>query len=213
MEYQDKLERNKMKRKIMSKLKYFLDKKGQGLLETIIALGVIVSGIVGMLSLAISNQASSAESAERLIASHLAREGIEVIRNKRDNNWFVGAVWDSGLKSGTNYSATLLFSISTNVWSLDFTPNAINHNYCRLWRQGGVYFQSTLLAPSGALLTPYRRIVFLDEICKDKTVASSGSSCPGLNPKIGIRVQSVVEWDSRGKTIQIVAEEHLFNWR
>jgi len=187
---------------------------GQGLLETIIALGIIVSGIVGMLSLTISNQASSVEAADRLIAVHLAREGIEFARNMRDSNWIARAVWDTGLENGSDYTATPLFDITTNTWTLDFTPDAISHIYARLWRTGGVYFQSTLDPVEGATLTNYKRLLQFDEICQDKTVSSSGTACTaGVNPKIGIRVQSIVEWESKGNTRQIVLEERLFNWR
>lgn len=186
---------------------------GQGLLETIISLGIIVSGVVGMLTLTLSNQTGSVESAERLIATHLAREGVEVVRNFRDSNWLPRGIWDENLENGTDYSVVLLFDVSANSWSLDFTPGNFLHDYTRLWRQGGVYFQDDQALVAGATLTPYRRLVRLDEICKDKTVVSDGAACGPLNPKIGIRVQSIVQWDSKGSTSQVIAEEQLFNWR
>ncbi|MEK7165012.1 MAG: hypothetical protein AAB779_03640 [Patescibacteria group bacterium] len=190
-----------------------IEQSGQGLLETIISLGIIGSGIIGMLSLTVSNQAASVDSSEQLIAANLAREGMEVARNLRDSNWLFRGVWDQGLKSGTDYTATPLFDKSTNLWALNFTPDSLAHNYARLWREGGVYFQSSSDNPPGAGLTAYRRILQLDEICADKTVVQSGASCPALNPKIGIKVQSIVEWQSKTATQQLVMEEQLFNWR
>ncbi|OGY91190.1 MAG: hypothetical protein A3H70_02490 [Candidatus Komeilibacteria bacterium RIFCSPLOWO2_02_FULL_48_11] len=187
---------------------------GQGLLETTIALGVIVTGIVGMLTLTISNQSSSLESAERLVAANLAREGIEIVRNIRDSNWLPRGAWDQGLESGTDYTAVPLFDKAANVWTLSFTANDLNHREARLWREGGVYFQSTQETPPGAGLTTYRRLLQLDEICQDKSVVVSGSQCnPALNPKIGIKVQSRVQWEAKGNTHQLTAEERLFNWR
>ena len=190
------------------------NKNGQGLLETTIALGVIVTGIVGMLTLTVSNQSASLESAERLIATNLAREGVEIVRNFRDTNWLPRGTWDQGLESGTDYTAAPLFDKTVNTWTLGFTANDLNHNQARLWREGGVYFQSTQETPPGASLTIYRRLLQLDEICQDKSVAVSGAQCnPVANPKIGIKVQSTVQWEAKGNTHQLVAEERLFNWR
>ncbi|MBI4122715.1 MAG: hypothetical protein HY462_01825 [Parcubacteria group bacterium] len=190
-----------------------LNQSGQGLLETIIALGIIVSGIVGMLTLTLSNQSGSIESSERLIATHLAREGVEVVRNMRDSSWIVRGVWDQGLENGTDYSTVPLFDTGANTWSLQFAPNDLAHSYTRLWRQGGVYFQDDQDTVVGATLTDFRRLLRLDEICEDKTVATDGAACPALNPKIGIRLQSIVQWESKGSTSQLIAEEQLFNWR
>lgn len=187
---------------------------GQGLLETTISLGIIITGVVSMMTLTLSNQTSSLESADRLLAANLAREGIEIVRNRRDSNWLPRGVWDQGLESGTDYTAAPLFAAATNIWTLDFTPNDINHNYARVWRASGIYFQSAAAAPPGASLTPYRRLVQMDEICQDKTVVTSGASCNGaINPKIGIRIQSTVEWNAKDETHSLVAEERLFNWR
>jgi len=190
------------------------NKYGQGLLETTIALGVIITGIVGMLTLTVSNQSASVESSDRLQAANLAREGVEIVRNIRDSNWLPRGTWDQGLESGTDYTAAPLFDKTTNVWTLNFTANDISHDHARLWREGGVYFQSTQATPGGASLTAYRRLIQLDEICRDKSVMVSGGACnPAINPKIGIKVQSVVQWEAKGSTHELVVEERLFNWR
>lgn len=190
-----------------------INKRGQGLLETIIALGIITSGLVGMLSLTVSNQTAGGEASDRLIATYLAREGVEIARQMRDNNWLNRLPWDQDLESGLDYTAVTLWDSAANIWTLDFTPEDIAHAYTRVWRGGGLYFQSTQGSPPGATLTFYRRLLQLDEICQDKTVTTSGSACPGPNPKIGIRAQSIVEWDTKGNTHQLVMEERLFNWR
>ena len=65
-------------------------KKGQGLLETIVAIGVILTGLVSVMTLVISNLTGAREAALRYQAVNLAREGIELVRNKRDSNWLAG---------------------------------------------------------------------------------------------------------------------------
>ena len=199
--------------------------KGQGLLEAVIAIGIIVTGIVGTMNLTISNQTSSSDAQERLIAVNLAREGIEVARNIWDTNWLsceiVDSVldcnnWDDSLSSGSDTIAAPLFDPETNSWSIDFTADSISHNQARVWRTNsgdpefiGAMFQSADTTPTNAELTWYRRIIELYSICDDKTVVPS---C-GVDEKIGIRVQSIVSWESRGKLLEIKAEERLFNWR
>lgn len=198
------------------------------MLETIVALGVIISGVVGVMSLTISNQTASSESSERLLAVNLAREGIEVIRNIRDSNWlqceYVSSAlncsdWDEGMMSGADATAVLLFDFENNAWALDFTPDDITHANTRVWRRSsgpvgsyiGTYFQSTEATPANATLSDYRRLLTLNEICADKTV--SLGNCTGGSPKIGIRVQSRVDWEIGGKSNSLTAEERLFNWR
>lgn len=186
---------------------------GQGLLEAIVAITIIGSGLVGVINLALVNKSGSESGEERLLATNLAREGVEIIRNRRDANWLARSAWDSGLYSGTDYTATPFLNVTiTTPWTLNFTPNAITHNYARLWRAGGVYFQSILNPPPGAALTAYRRLLFLDPICQDKTIRTSGAACPGGNPKVGIRVRSQVQWTSKGRH-SLTAEERIFNWR
>lgn len=202
----------------------FNNQTGQGLLETIIALGIIVSGLVGMLGLTISNQSASEDASERLIATNLGREGVEVVRSIRDSNWLsceiaLGALscsnWDAGLVSGTDTTAVPLFDVAANAWSIDFTPDAITHDYARVWRRTsgaavniGAQFQSADATPVDSTLTSYRRLLDIASICSDKTV---GASCAGT--KIGMRVQSTVAWTSRGKDFSLTIEERLFNWR
>lgn len=61
--------------------------KGQGIIEVVVAIAVIVVGLVSIISLVVFNLNVQNYNHDMLIASNLAREGIEVIRSVRDNNW------------------------------------------------------------------------------------------------------------------------------
>ena len=197
------------------------NQSGQGLLEAVIALGIIVTGIVGTMNLTISNQTSSADAQERLIAINLAREGVEIVRNIRDTNWLSCEIlncndWDQGLESGSDVIGVPIFNPSANAWTIDFTADDITHNSARIWRKSsgnpqyiGTLFQSTEQTPADSALTEYKRILEIYSICSDKAPAETCAA----GDKIGMRAQSRVAWESRGKSFEVIAEERLFNWR
>lgn len=209
--------------------------QGQGLLELIVAMGIIVSGLVGTLSLTISNQTASQDSADRLVATNIAREGIEVIRNMRDSNWLNCYVdtdrsvtcsnWYDTISAFNDTTAALLFNPATNTWTLDFDAlNAISDASARLWRyttgtaELSSFFQSTSQTPGNASLTKYRRLITLHALCKASgggiTVhASKSDSCDGDDELVGERVQAQAQWEEKGKTLSLTLEERLFNWR
>src|SRR3989338_10642757 len=77
------------------------NKNGFTLIEAMVALVLITVAMGPVLILATSaiNVASRIE--HNLIASNLAQEGIEVIRNIRDTNWLNEVAFDNNLSVGT----------------------------------------------------------------------------------------------------------------
>lgn len=63
------------------------DNLGQTLIETMIAVFILVSGIAAAVGLAIFALSSSQNITKQMIAVGLAREGIEAVKNMRDTNW------------------------------------------------------------------------------------------------------------------------------
>lgn len=61
--------------------------KGQTMLELIITIGIIVSSVMAILGLVIATTKTSSASKAQILATNLAREGIEIARSIRDNNW------------------------------------------------------------------------------------------------------------------------------
>ncbi len=86
---------------------HFFQKSGKSsagftLLEIIVVVFIIAMGLVGVLSLIIQNVQVQYVNKNNLIASQLAQECLELVRNIRDNNWLAGNDWDNGLAPG-NY--------------------------------------------------------------------------------------------------------------
>ncbi|MDP2855605.1 MAG: prepilin-type N-terminal cleavage/methylation domain-containing protein [bacterium] len=73
---------------------------GFTLVESMIAVGLIVTGVVGVLTLVSRSIGFSGLAFNRLTAANLAQEGIEIVRSIRDTNWINGLAWDNGLADG-----------------------------------------------------------------------------------------------------------------
>lgn len=166
---------------------------GQSLIETIVAIGVIVTGLVGALTLINFTVRSTASTVNNLIAQNLAWEGVEVVLNIRDTNTLEGAPFDEGITDGNN-TAIAEFDVDTNTWVLDFSVDSIDDPDATLIQQGGVYRQSTA-SLSGAA-TPYKRLITI------------------IDPQAAnLQVRSEVQWEERGGVKSISAERVLWDWR
>ena len=77
-----------------------MNQKGFSLMEIIISIAIITIGLVAIISLFTSNIKSEIRSRDKLIAVYLANESIEIVRQQRDNNWFKGINWMSGIPTG-----------------------------------------------------------------------------------------------------------------
>lgn len=65
-------------------------KSGQVLVETVVALGMLVVGMLGLMSLLSNSIGLSRVISNQYAGSYLAGEGIELVRNIVDNNVFSG---------------------------------------------------------------------------------------------------------------------------
>jgi len=69
------------------KAKNNVKQTGQTIIETVVAIFILVSGIAAAVGLAIFALSSSENVTKQMIAVGLAREGVEGVKNMRDTNW------------------------------------------------------------------------------------------------------------------------------
>jgi len=105
-------------------------KKGFTLLEVLISLAIITIGIVGVFALIQQTVSLLPVSEQRLTASYLAQEGMEIVRNLRDANIVKGQDWNLDLTNcGTGCEADYL-SPSLTAWSSRYLlDNGTFYNY------------------------------------------------------------------------------------
>lgn len=193
-------------------------KSGQGLLEIIVAIGVLSTGVFSAVALMTSSLNATKENEARLLGSNLAREGIEAVRAIRDSNWLSSSVWDTGLEGvGGDYTGIVFFDWTNGNWSMDFTANDITGESAVVLRlEDGLAVQipPSVSAPP-VEETLYRRLITVNPLCYDQatrlfSVIESGI-CP--DKKAGIEVNSMVEWSVGPRARRASFVENMYDWR
>lgn len=204
--------------------------KGQTLIETIVGVFLLVTGLTTALGLAIYALAASNQNFSQIIAANLAREGIEVIRVMRDSNWLAadatGGVYDlascpqppmSGLLCYPRVFEGPTFNLNpqnNNVYTtgVTFIPSSRSYafvaDYLLYLQPDGSYLQT----PNG------------DAVFSRKLVVSYNTSGNFSVQHPELIVKSIVGWkgkkcnpmannDPETTNCKILLEEHLTNWK
>lgn len=167
--------------------------KGFTLIEALVALVILSTALVPLLALSNRSTSLAASIRNNLVASNLAQEGSEVVRNLRDQNWVNGLAFDAGLADCGQ--ATCNWRVQWN----STVPIALGANPPLLFDAATSLYGYTAGNPS-----IYTRTV---------SIARSGAA--------HMVVTSTVSWPERGRTTLgcasgyrcIKVETHLFDWK
>jgi prepilin-type N-terminal cleavage/methylation domain-containing protein len=173
-------------------MKKIPEQNGFTLVETLVAIGVLVLAITGAFTAAQSGLSSYINSKNQAIAINLAQEAVEYIRATRDTNKINNSNWLSGIESsaggpcvfGTNCILSVVSSSENRSCGL---------SQCPVLKQDSStgYYQYTT-----GNNTVFRRDVLLTDINSGKEVS----------------VLVTVSWN-RGVITKIYkTREYLFNW-
>lgn len=157
-------------------------RKGFTIVEALIAIAILLTAVVGPISLIGDATHRLYYSRDRLIALNLAQEGIEVVRQKRDSNMLGLVAWDTGITAG-NYliSAT---SSTPIVSTAQTTPQTVYMD------SYGFYTQN------GGTATQFKRIV-------NMSVVTAGTE---------MKASSTVTWTTGGQAGTVTVSEYLYKW-
>lgn len=125
-----------------------IQNKGFTLVETLVALAVISTALMGVSSLIIANIFNARAVQHNLVAGNLVQEGLEVVRAIRDNDWLSGNNFGDALPDG-------LYRVQWN--DLALRPIDINPEL-RLDKAVGVYSYDSG-DPTG-----YKRTIVIEQI-------------------------------------------------
>jgi type II secretory pathway pseudopilin PulG len=161
-------------------------KQGFTLMEAIVAIFVITTGIVGVFALVTQTISSATYSTDRLIAAYLAQEGIEIVRNIRDTNWLEGGSnsWNEKLDTCSGgCRADYTYSQQVDLTLPAYTGQFLNIDV------SGYY------GYSGGSPTKFQRKI---------TISSN------VDGSLNVKVE--VFWQEKGKPYKIEAQENLYDW-
>ena len=201
-----------------------LNNKGYTLIEILITFSILVVGLIGYLALAVKTLALEPIGKDKLIATELAQEGIEIIRNIRDTNWMDDTVsFDYGLFNALDYTLVVNYDTSVDDLINDasdyFGPQQIDSINTELYYDSLTDNYLHLFVPPTAdqKKTKFKRLIKTEPICDCFTcctvdnICQSGDNC-GDDDKIGIQITSLVQWKSKGLNYQVEVIEQIYDW-
>jgi Tfp pilus assembly protein PilV len=177
----------------MNKRFFIKNKSGQILIETMVALGMVVIGVLGLLSLLSSSIGINKVVSDQYVASYLASEGIEIVKNIIDNNVVENQPFNNGLLN-CQPPAGCRAQYDDYELSQDNPNEPIkfysSDNSSDLYRYAYQY--------STGDDTSFVRVITVSEgTIEDELV-----------------VHSIVNWTTRGGAqSSIDLEDHFYNWR
>ena len=192
------------------------------------AIFILTTGLASGLALAIFSFGAASEISEKIVATGLAREGIESVRRMRDSNGISGSLTScADLGSGQQcYQSWLTerYNITGSAGSgifyrLQFNPTSgsnkltleNNSNY-RLYQQSAGALNHT---PSGQPTTFFRKIT----IIYDSTSSPYSAGSPLLLVRSAVwwhgkKCPAITDLNNPSETsCKIISEEYLANWR
>ena len=192
--------------------------RGFTLLETVVALSVILAAVVGPVSLITRGLFTFSFSKNKVIASNLAQEGLELVRLVRENNVACDTVngpatwrWNRDPEGG------MLTRVRAGVDIESFTVIQCGGSSIATPRLS-VSCSGPLLYENDSLLANYGTygyrsgVATLFSRCVD--ITSPPDSPDGDIPASAqMDVVSTVTWNERGIERRVVLRERLYDWR
>ncbi len=119
--------------------------RGFTLIETLVAIGILVLAVTGAFSAAQMGITTSTYSKNQVIAFYLAQDGVEFIRNLRDNNGLREQAWLTGISSDSSDPCYFNNTCTVDPTAVSPNPNIIRcsggSGSCPLLKQdsSGIY--------------------------------------------------------------------------
>lgn len=124
-------------------------RRGFTLMEVIVSLAIIITAIISIITLISFSISGIAANKSKIISFGLAQEGLEIVRNIRDNNWLSNKRLESNWRDGLLAGNYIVQYNSASLVTFSSVPLKLNSN--------GFYQYS-----SGTNTNFYRKIIISD---------------------------------------------------
>ncbi|HBH46280.1 MAG: hypothetical protein A2445_04565 [Candidatus Jacksonbacteria bacterium RIFOXYC2_FULL_44_29] len=196
--------------------------QGLTLIEVLAVTAIFVIGLAAMLTSAVGIFKSAVFSGDYLVATNLAREAAEIVRNKRDNNFLMDQNWQEGF----DYARAVVKpefagGVFKGAWSIEEATYSladcldVNHS-CQFYYDAGtgLYGDSGMTIPSllpNAVPTKFYRLLEFNEKSCSTELETAGLCVAG--EIIGVTVTVHVNWQQGAKWNPVTLETDLYNWQ
>ncbi|MFH1246448.1 MAG: hypothetical protein V1489_01570 [Candidatus Liptonbacteria bacterium] len=175
------------------------ERNGQALIESLIAVTVLVVGFLGIFNLLSQSLGLYRVTTENYAATYLAAEGIELAKNVIDSASIQNKEWTSVLPGG-KYAMDLRTDVGPNQPKLcDSSPVSPCNKELYFDPQSLTYsYDDTNGSP-----TSFKREISVQYLPTD-----------AAHPEDQVKVSSVVSWIGRGGgEFNVELEDHFYRWR
>lgn len=163
-------------------------KRGFTILELIVAIFIVITGLVAAASLMTYSISAVIIGKSQIIATNLAQEGLEVVRNIRDNNWH--CIADPDCTDVTSWNEGL----GVGEWRVEYDSLGLS-----------VYTGNSLKLYDG-----FYQYTFGDETYETRFYRKITIEDISANE---IKVVSEVTFSERNKSYSVSAENRLYDWK
>jgi prepilin-type N-terminal cleavage/methylation domain-containing protein len=194
-------------------------KNGFTIIELIISIFILSVAVVGIFSAFTSVTILTSDASNRLTATYLAQEGMEIARNVRDTNW-------KRIQSGESITWAEGLNDCENGCEMDYITGtgAVGAHVITPWPTKGNYLKIDPSPPSGNGNGFYNYGTGKNSIFKRKMVITPVEDVDGNNSHI-LKVIVQVSWNQKATILNplnlaedcgtsncIKAEETLYDW-
>lgn len=162
----------------------YQNQQGFTLVETLVAIFILVMSITGPLFIAQQSFTSAATARERTTASFLAQEGVEYVRSVRDHNYLANQNWMQSLAPCIGGRCTV-----------DTTASYLTIAACGATCPALKKDTTGLFGYQNGTASKFIRTITLTQIQAHE-----------------MKVEVTVSWTHKGITRDVKVEERLFNW-
>lgn len=164
---------------------------GFTLVETLVAISIFTVSLLGLMSVLASGITTTNYAKQKILASYLAQEGVEYIRNVRDNNVLypsTGKTWNSfNTQLSTCTSVNNACGFNSFIQSSFFSCVSFS---CKLYINNGRYDTN-----AGGVDSGFVRKVWMTNVSADE-----------------VSVYSTVSWTQSSGNYSVTFSENLTNW-
>ena len=170
-----------------------MKERGFTIIELIITIAILSFGIIGVYGAFYPAISLAYNISHRLTAANLAQEGLEIVRNIRDNNFIASSsnpevLWYAGLLGcETGCQADYKTGTSSEGQSNQLSPYNPN-NFLKI-TEDGLYGYDT------GVDTMFKRQIIIHQESTDV-----------------LKVTALVAWDYNGQPFSFEVDAYLYNW-